>query len=76
MQMYGSLDLELLSAFPMASESSLPDTLCEFIHEYGAMEGVKSDNAKSETSFTMKDIFACISSRTNSWSPLPASESN
>ena len=41
----------------MVSESSLPDTLHEFIWEYGAMAGLKSDNAKSETSFAMKDIF-------------------
>ena len=56
-QIYGGLDSELLSAYPMASESSLPDTLREFIWEYGAMEGLKSNNAKSETSFAMKDIF-------------------
>ena len=56
-QIYGGLDSELLSAYPMASESSLPDTLREFICEYGAMVGLKSDNAKSETSFAMKDIF-------------------
>ena len=56
-QIYDGLDSELLSTYPMASESSLPDTLCEFIHEYGAMAGLKSDNDKSETSFAMKDIF-------------------
>ena len=56
-QIYGGLDSELLSAYPMASESSLPDTLREFIREYGAMAGLKSDNAKLETSFAMKDIF-------------------
>ena len=39
------------------SQSSLPDTLHEFIWEYGTMAGLKSDNAKSKTSFTMKDIF-------------------
>ena len=56
-QIYGGLDSELLSGHPMSSESSLPDMLCDFIREYGAMEGLKSDNAKSETSFAMKDIF-------------------
>ena len=56
-QSYGSLDSELLSAYPMASESSLPDTLLEFIQEYGTMAGFKSGNAKSKTSFAMKDIF-------------------
>ena len=57
MQIYGGLDSELLAGFPLASESDLPDTLRDFIREYGAMEGLKSDNAKSETSFTMKNIF-------------------
>ena len=56
-QIYGGLDSGLLSAYPMASELSLPNTLCEFIWEYGAMARLKSDNAKSETSFAMKDIF-------------------
>ena len=57
MQIYGGLYSEFLAGFPLASESDLPDTLRDFIREYGAMEGLKSDNAKSETSFTMKDIF-------------------
>ena len=56
-QIYGGMDSKLLSGHPMSSESSLLDTLRDFIHEYGAMEGLKSNNAKSETSFTMKDIF-------------------
>ena len=40
----------------MSSESQLPDTLRDFIHEYGAMTGLKYDNAKSKTSSSMKDI--------------------
>ena len=56
-QIYGGLDSELLSGHPVSSESSLPDMLHDFIHEYGTVEGLKSDNAKSETSFAMKDIF-------------------
>ena len=56
-QMYGGLDSKLVSGHPMSSESSLLDTLCDFICKYGAMEGLKSDNAQSETSFAMKDIF-------------------
>ena len=54
---YGGLDSELLSGYPMASESKLPLTLHDFIHDYGTMEGLKSDNAKSETLFKMKDLF-------------------
>ena len=56
-QIYGGLDSELLSGHPMSSESSLPDMLHDFICEYGTMEGLKSDNAKSKTSFAVKDIF-------------------
>ena len=56
-QIYGGLDSELLSGHPMSSESALPSTPLDFIQEYGAMEGFKSDNAKCETSFAMKDIF-------------------
>ena len=56
-QIYGGLDSKLLSGHPMSSESSLPDTLRDFICKYGAMEGLKSSNAKSEASFAMKDIF-------------------
>ena len=56
-QICGGIDSEFLAGFPLASESDLPDTLCDFIREYSAMEGLKSDNAKSETSFAMKDIF-------------------
>ena len=41
----------------MASEHELPNTLYDFIREYWAMEGLKSDNAKSETSSSMEDIF-------------------
>ena len=56
LQLYGGLDSELLSGYPMSSESQLPDTLRDFICEYGTMTGLKSHNAKSETSSAMKDI--------------------
>ena len=57
LQVYSGLDSELLYGQPLSSESELPDTLHDFIREYGTMEGLMSDNAKSKTSFTMKDIF-------------------
>ena len=41
----------------MSSESQLSDSLRDFIREYGTMAGLKSNNEKSETSSTMKDIF-------------------
>ena len=57
LQVYGGLDSELLASYPMSSESDLPTTLQDFIWDFGTMEGLKSDNAKSETSFKMKDLF-------------------
>ena len=56
-QVYVGLDSEFLSSHPMFSESSVPSTLRDFIHDNGAMKGLKSDNVKSETSIVMKDIF-------------------
>ena len=56
-QIYGGLDSELLASYPMSSETELPTTLKDFICDYGAMEGLTSNNAKSETSFKMKDLF-------------------
>mmetsp|Transcript_20329 Transcript_20329/g.42624 ORF Transcript_20329/g.42624 Transcript_20329/m.42624 type:complete len:1867 (-) Transcript_20329:137-5737(-) len=56
-QLYCGLISEFLAAYAMASESELPDTLLEFIRDHGAMQGIRSDNAKSETSRAMKDIF-------------------
>ena len=56
-QIYGGLDSELLAGYPMSSESDVSTTLQDFIRDYGAMEGLKSDNAKAETSFKMKDLF-------------------
>ena len=57
LQVYGGLDSELVSGYPMASESDLPSTLQDFIRDYGAMEGLKSNNANLETSFAMKELF-------------------
>ena len=55
-QMFGGLDSELLHGVPMKNESEVPDSILDFIHHYGAMEGLMSDNAKSETSFAIWDI--------------------
>ena len=55
---YSGLDSELLAGYPMSSETDLPTTLKAFIHDYGAMEGLKSDIAKLETSFRMKNLFS------------------
>ena len=60
-QVYGRLDSEFLSGHPMSSESALPSMLQDFIREYGAMEGLKSDNAKSETSNAIRTSFECTS---------------
>ena len=57
LQVYGGLDSELLYGHPISTKSELPDTLHDFIQEYDVMEGLKSDNAWSETSVTMKKYF-------------------
>ena len=51
LQVYGGLDSELLAGYRVSSEGDLPTTLQDFIWDYGAMEGLRSDNAKLETSF-------------------------
>ena len=55
-QLYGGIDSHFLKLIPMSSEKDLPFTLEEFIRDHGAMQGLKSDNAKSETSRAMHDI--------------------
>ena len=49
-QIYSGLNSELLSGHPMSLESNFSDTLHDFTCKYGAMEGLKSDNVKCETS--------------------------
>ena len=44
-QIYGGLDSELLFGHPMQTKPTLPESLHEFICEYGAMEGLKSDRS-------------------------------
>ena len=55
-QLYGGIDSHFLKLIPMSSKKDLPFTLKEFIRDHGAMQGLKSDNAKSETSHAMHDI--------------------
>ena len=55
-QLYGGIDSHFLKLITMSSEKDLPFTLEEFIRDHGAMQGLKSDNAKSETSHAMHDI--------------------
>ena len=74
-QVYGGLDSELQSGYAMSSKRDLPSTLLDFIWDYGTMEGLQSDNAKSETSFAMKDIFSYVSHQGQAVrTTLPASE--
>ena len=55
-QLYSGIDSHFLKLIPMSSEKDLPFTLEEFIRDHGAMQGLKSNNAKSETSRAMHDI--------------------
>ncbi|MDJ0828176.1 MAG: reverse transcriptase domain-containing protein, partial [Rhodobacter sp.] len=64
-QLYGGISSGFLKLVPMKSEYELPRTLEEFIRDHGAFKGLKSDNAKSETSRSMHDILRmyCISDK-------------
>ena len=53
LQVFTGMDSELV---PMKSETEVPDTILDFIRHYGAMDGLMSDNAKSEMSFAVRDI--------------------
>ena len=55
-QMFGGLDSTLLHGVPKKNESEVSDSILDFIRHCGAMEGLMSDNAKSETSFAIQDI--------------------
>ena len=56
MQVFAGMDSELLHGVPMKTETEVPDTILDFIRHYGAMDGLMSDKAKSETSFAVRDI--------------------
>jgi bisphosphoglycerate-dependent phosphoglycerate mutase len=51
----------------MKSENQMPCALMDFIRQYGAMKGLFSNNAKSETSDAVKDILRqyCIPAMTS-----------
>ena len=55
-QLYGGLNSHFLAGYPMSAESDMPETMEEFIHDHGAMEGLMSDNAKVEVSQAAKNI--------------------
>ena len=56
-QIYGGCDSHFLAGYPMKTEKAVPSTLEDFIRDHGAMQGLVSDNAKSETSNAMHNIF-------------------
>ena len=65
LQVYGGLDSHFLAGYPLHSESFMATTLQDYIRDHGAMFGLASDNAKSETSSKVKDILRayCIKDR-------------
>ena len=65
LQLCGGIDSHFLAGCPMSSETQVPSTLEEFIRKHGAMQGLKSDNAKSEMSTAVKDLLrlCCIKDR-------------
>mgnify|MGYP005857053611 CR=1 FL=1 len=61
-QLYAGIDSESLFAYPMKSETQVPESLEEFIRQNGAMQGLKSDFAKSEQFKAVRAIqhMSCI----------------
>ena len=56
LQLYGGLESHFLAGYPMASESDMPTTFEDFIHDHGAPTRLMSDNAKVKVSKVIKDI--------------------
>ncbi len=65
LQIYGGIDSHFLAGYPMSSESDVSQTMEDFIRQHGAMEGLMSDNAKSEISTAVKNLHRlyCIKDR-------------
>eukprot|EP00957_Ditylum_brightwellii_P010596 802564-Ditylum_brightwellii.AAC.1 len=55
-QLYCGRKSLLADIFGMKTELQRPGTLMDFIHKWGAMKGLFSDNAKAQTSMAIKDI--------------------
>ena len=57
LQLWAAMESHYLVGYPMRSESEIPHTLEEYIREHGAMRGIRSDQARSETqSIAIRDI--------------------
>jgi len=55
-QLYVGKTSTFTEIFGMKSENQMPETLQDFIRQWGAPSGLLSDNAKAETSKVVKDI--------------------
>jgi hypothetical protein len=55
-QLYAGMKSEYLSLHPMKSKKQVAESLEDLIRKNGAMRGLKSNNAKSEMSNTVKQI--------------------
>ena len=57
LQVYRGVSSHFFAVYPMSTESQVASTLEDFIRDHGAMYGLISDNAKSETSNAIQNIF-------------------
>ena len=55
-QLYAGRKSMFTVVYGMKSETQMPETLQDFIREWGAMQGLKSDNAKAQLSAKVLDI--------------------
>ncbi len=56
-QIFVGMISEHIALYPMKNKGSVPNALRDFIRNFGAMKGLRSDNSKEQTSEAMKDIF-------------------
>jgi len=55
-QLYAGRKSMFTAVYGMKSETQMPETLQDFIRQWGAMQGLKSDNAKAQLSAKVLDI--------------------
>ena len=56
LQLYCGCDSQLTAVYPMKSESEMSNTLEDFIRQYGAPNGIFSDNAKAQVGRAVQEI--------------------
>ena len=66
-QLFAGVSSHFLKLVPMSSKKAMPHALEDFIHDHGAMKGLRSDNAKAKLSKSINNILRmyCIEDNQN-----------